>query len=445
MTNEELILESKIKYPVGCKVKCLYEGRFPIRSIAKHRVVYENKLPNEIWFSDGGHYNVLVYKEGVWAEIVSLPEPITPEPEIDMEEILKQANEKFPLGSKVSYIQTDGKYNNGLSQINKEHVILDGGNYGKYISNGGIIIWLRKYGFARTEEEYYDNKPEFKNKKLLKQIIEEESIENIDLQDNGFMIKFGDILNTETKTGDTYYLLDTYVFIPYTFEPNKLQLHRGVINELEAEEGTYDYSGFVHYGNDSYGGKTFCYGECGVDHLCNNIRVDGLDSDKFNMLMIKLHTYLSTSSHDSGNRTKSYRKLEKGINTGKTTFKLIAICTINGVKYPQIIKKTTTNQKVESVVYDKPYIKVLKEWPNRAFTYNGVTTIPKVVKHHLIEDNKTIEDNIRVNLTDLKETIKKQQISKIYDEINNKESITFQNLLHKFPDKLSGVDGSVYI
>ena len=67
-----LIYISKKKYPVGTMVKCLLVNK--IKTIVSHNSpdVLENYTDDygDIWL-DGGNVNVLVYKKGKWAEIIS--------------------------------------------------------------------------------------------------------------------------------------------------------------------------------------------------------------------------------------------------------------------------------------------------------------------------------------------------------------------------------------
>jgi hypothetical protein len=444
MTREEILEKAIQDYPPGTKFipAHLYDDsiNFTVKNIPNYEFYNSNNdLIVDVIEPNPSEWITLLYYNNKWATITQAA------PELTDEQLIAKAILDYPVGARFNSI--GGNINCEITE-DAEFELFDG-EIQVYADDGNDYIGAVYSIFSKKWAKIL-SKPDgsvvqkIPNRDILTDIITEEGITNIDLQDKGFMIDFGDILNTETKTGDQYYLLGTYIFIPYTFEPNYLRLHRAIINELEADPNDgYKYSGFVHF----EGGNTgkFCYGECGVDHLCNTIRLEGLDSDKFNMLMIKLHTYLSTSSHDSASRKTSYRKLEKQATPVNTILKIKDICTINDIKYPLNISKITTNQQIEKVVYDKPYIDVLKEFEGRAFTYNNVKIIPKVVRHELVQDTKTIEENIRINLNDLKEFIKQEQLQIIYDQINNKAPITFQNLLYKLPNKLSGVDGCVYI
>jgi len=68
--NYLLYEEAKKKYPIGTKVKCLMFGLEIIEEHSPHgrNIGYDEKI-NEIWFK-GKSCNILVYKKGVWAEIV---------------------------------------------------------------------------------------------------------------------------------------------------------------------------------------------------------------------------------------------------------------------------------------------------------------------------------------------------------------------------------------
>lgn len=287
------------------------------------------------------------------------------------------------------------------------------------------------------------------NKELLKEICLEDNIDNISFNEEVFIIKFGDIKNIPVYSEDDiatnsndieYYLLETYIEIPYTFEPGKCRLHRGIINEYETggEINFYSYSGFTHYS-----GQTFCWGACGVDSTCNEIRLEGLNSDRFTILLTQFYNYLSHSSHPSQG-DNIYKRLDVELDE-KVKYKLTETVTINDILYPRTVLKTTENLNIKSVDYEQPYIKVLKEFKDRSFVYNNETIIPKVVIHHTISNLDTITENIRVNHNELLEEIKNSQTEKLKYEINNKRPITFQDLLHKFPNKLSRVDGSTYI
>jgi len=68
-------------------------------------------------------------------------------------------------------------------------------------------------------------------------------LDNISLNADSFTVYFGDVLNTETKTGNQYYLLGTYVEIPYNLSPSRVRLHREIINEYET--GGKDFDGII--------------------------------------------------------------------------------------------------------------------------------------------------------------------------------------------------------
>lgn len=92
-------------------------------------------------------------------------------------------------------------------------------------------------------------------KKTLEELIEKDGLDNVSLNENSFTVYFGDVLNTETATGNQYYLLGTYIEIPYSLNTIMVKLHREIVNEFETggERENYEYSGFVHYS-----GSYFC-------------------------------------------------------------------------------------------------------------------------------------------------------------------------------------------
>lgn len=278
-------------------------------------------------------------------------------------------------------------------------------------------------------------------KEILKIICEEDGLDNISFNEKTFTIYFGDILNTNSKTGLQYYLLDTYVEIPYSFEPGRFLLHRGIINEYEWN-GTNDfdsYSGFVHYNPNST--KLFCYGESGVDTLAQIMRdPDELTSDNFNMFLLKFHTYLSVSSHETmGN----YRTYEAGtLEEGK--WYVDKWSKINDSFIPvMLVKNSVIKTKIAD--YTKPYYEIIRDFPERKFTYNGEEKIPIIVKHHTTE-TQTVKKDVRyVDYKDLMKIYEKEIIQKLIDEVNNKPKITFETLLHKLSNKQHRVDGRVYI
>lgn len=279
------------------------------------------------------------------------------------------------------------------------------------------------------------------NKEILEQILLEDNITNIDLQDTGFMIDFGDVLNTETSTGNQYYLLGTYVWIPYSFNPNQCKLHRRIVNEYETNSSPYyEYSGFVHYGNNK-----FCYGHSGVDYTCYSIMDEGLNNDNFNLLLIKLQTYLSNSSHDSGGRRDQYKKLD--LNDEVTVKKYIKdYVTINDMIIPKsILTRTTSTTNVE-IDYDSEYI-VLKEHSSKRFKFRDEEIVPKVVRHKFKNQDKiSVVDEVQyLHPSKVIQLIIKRTENSLYHEINYKTPITTENLLHQLANKLNRVDGSFYI
>lgn len=295
------------------------------------------------------------------------------------------------------------------------------------------------------------------NKEILQEIVIEDSITNISFGENSFIIKFGDIKNIPVYDEDEYpeeqekdieyYLLDTYIEIPYTFEAINMKLHRGIINEFECKEAPYYwYSGFVHYsdGNSDRNTGRFCFGECGVDTTCSDIRLEGLTTDRFNILLIQLQNYLSYSSHPSIGRDGNHRRLDIG-STSELEYTLSDTRELDEIVYPSKVIQRESNKYVENIDYDKSYTEILKEFPNKAFTYNNQTVIPKVVRHEIIGNTRTIEKSLRIDINELISVIEEKHKNNVIHEVNNKRGITFQDLIHKFPDQLSRVDGCFYI
>jgi hypothetical protein len=274
------------------------------------------------------------------------------------------------------------------------------------------------------------------NKEILRNIVLEDEITNISFNENTFTIYFGDVENTD-KEGHISLLLETYIEIPYDFTANNLKLHRGIVDILECNPNdNNEYSGFVHYN-----GYSFCYGGCGVDHTCNIIRADGLTSDLFNKLIIQFQNYLSHSSHNTIGT--SWRKIEFTSNTTVTNT-VDKFITIDGLKIPQIIKKTTTNTVLDKLVYTEPY-EFIKEVPSKKFTYNNEIITPKIVKHKIEGIIQDTHQYIGVDVRQILKNIKQKTIQKYKDEINLKPKYTTENFLHKLTDKYSRVDGSFYI
>lgn len=276
------------------------------------------------------------------------------------------------------------------------------------------------------------------NKEILREIVLEDGIEDVSFGDQSFVVKYGDILNTDTE-GNEYYLLDTYLEIPYSFESVNIKLHRGIVDVLECiSVNPYRYSGFVHYNTED---RKFCYGSCGVPNTCVDIRADGLNSDNFNKLLLQFHTYLSNSSHGT---TGGWKKLDLGTEVEDVNFTVHKSITIDGIKFPQVIKKVIKNTNTESIDYTQDY-EVLAEITDRKFVYNNETIIPKVVKHQTVQVVKDVEEFLGVNLNDIMRIIKEKTIKKYKDEINSQPTYTTEDFLHKLSNQHSGVDGSFYI
>lgn len=448
MTDEEILEYAKLHHPIGTKYNSL-------RGATNVTVTSYDFTDNPKRYLEGGRGEGVLYdkENNTWAKSLQ-SKTMTKK-----EELEKLAYEKYPVGTKLQgswWNYTPDEYPEAYFLVTETT---------KFVYNGSHV-WVREGSESGPELRdsrgntfvaYYDNKSwapiyiskaeKYKAiKETLKSIIEKEDITNIDVQDEGFMISWGDVLNSPLdKTGykyadNDYYLLGLYTYIPYSFEPGKIKLHREVVNEFETSgaNNNYGYSGFVHYN-----GSSFCWGECGVNLIANTIRDEGLTSDNLNMLLIKFHTYLSVSTHGT---TGSYRTLDiKNTSNKKVTYKLSTTTKINGVDYPLEITKTTHNVGIQKIDYTKPYIKVLKEITDKAFTYNGTKIIPKVVQHEMIRQETSVDEAVRIDLKTIKEYIKNKQLNTIYDKINSETPISFQNLLHKLPNKLSRVDECIYL
>ena len=90
--TEKLLEEAKLKYPVGTKIqKCLdgwsEDGETNIISGIPY-----NTVSGSIWVK-GSKYNLCIYHNGRWAEIISLPEPEieTPKVEFDLRTTITRA------------------------------------------------------------------------------------------------------------------------------------------------------------------------------------------------------------------------------------------------------------------------------------------------------------------------------------------------------------------
>lgn len=171
---------------------------------------------------------------------------------------------------------------------------------------------------------------------------------------------------------------------------------------------------------------------------------DDFTEDTFYKIVLYFDKFLSTSSHDSGTRTTAYKKLDLGETTEVKNY-LSKTKTVNDIVLPfeitQVIKKSVT----DSINYDVPYKRVIKEFPDKKFEYKGEWIIPKVVEHYkkssIVTEIKKRYINVSEILRDIEKT--KQQLYR--DEINNKPRITIENLLHKLPNTQRRVDGGFYI
>jgi len=281
-----------------------------------------------------------------------------------------------------------------------------------------------------------------KTKEALQKIIEEENIDYIDLQETCIMVYLGDIENTTTETGFKYFLLDTYLQIPYDFDPLYCQLHRGIINEYETggENLKYKYSGFVHYS-----GNSFCYGQAQCNVLLSALQDDELTADNFLQMLSYFIRYLSVSSHESmTNSGIFYKKLDVEytvkVDSYATKFKHI-----EGMQVPFEITNVITNDNCESIDYSKPYTEVIKEDSHKTFLYKGELITPKIVRHHTKKTTTKSIEREYVNIDLFLDNIKNYKIQRIKDEINSKKRNLVKDMLYKFANSQQRVDGSVYL
>ena len=280
-------------------------------------------------------------------------------------------------------------------------------------------------------------------RETLEKLIEEDGLDNISLNENSFTIYFGDVLNTETQTGNTYYLLDTYVQIPYSLEDGYVKLHRGIVNEYETGgfDENYNYSGFVHYG-----GTHFCWGQCGVDAILKNARLENaFTEDTYYSLVLHFQKYLATSSHDSGARTSLFKKLDLPDSVKSTIHIPTKVRYINDLPFISEYTEITKTSGSMSVDYSKPYKEVIKEARDKQFTYKGEIITPKVVKHYMKEDTKLDIETKFTSPSKFFELVEEYKLKKVKNEINSKKRITLQDCLHKLTDTQHRVDGSIRI
>jgi len=279
-------------------------------------------------------------------------------------------------------------------------------------------------------------------KKVLEEIIERDNLDNISLNENTFTIYFGDILNTETKTGDTYYLLGAYVEVPYSLVPEQIRFHREIVNEFETggADYSYDYSGFVHYGGN------FCWGECGVNSILKNALLESkFDENTFYSFYLHFQKYLEVSSHDSGGRTNAYKKLDLTSNDLKIYRVPTKIRYIENVPFISEITEIAKIENFKKVDYSQPYKRVIKEFTSKAFVFKEKTIIPKVVEHYVVKDSKIEIKKIILDLEEGLEIMNRLIYKRYKNEIDNKRTITFQDYLHQLTNKLCRVDGSVLL
>ena len=113
LTKEEKLWKEAIKkYPIGSVAKCLCGGAS--ETIEAHGPSIGPDL-EKIW-ANAEYYNVLLYNDGEWAEKVEKVNPRT-----IMQERIKEANEKYPEGTKF--------------------VTVVGGDPKEIISDGRAISW----------------------------------------------------------------------------------------------------------------------------------------------------------------------------------------------------------------------------------------------------------------------------------------------------------------
>lgn len=269
-------------------------------------------------------------------------------------------------------------------------------------------------------------------KDLLNQISENLKIPICTESDSGFIVYFGDILNTD-RQGNQYYLLETYLQIPYSFEPIFCKLHRGVVNEFECEG--FEYSGFVHYS-----GNRFCYGQSRADDTLNTIRIEGLTEDRFIVMYETFLNYFSNSSHDTSG---SYRKLNvKKLN--EKSYKIKEYILVENYNIPSKIEVT---ESFFSTIpdYSKPYLEILCEKSYNTFIFKAETITPKIVKHELVDDKIVEVNDIWVDTELTLNLIKERKINNKLYEISNKPRVSFSTYFLKSTVPKQRMDGDFYI
>lgn len=282
---------------------------------------------------------------------------------------------------------------------------------------------------------------------------EEEWEPIIDFQKDHFLIYFGDIKNTYVGgsrgtqgDGSEYYLLDTYVKIPYEFHSDKCRLYRGVVNEYELNEYG-EFTGFVHF-SDCMNDGHFCYGQSGVEGLLNNMAFEILDEEKLNpdnldFLYVLFKNYLSQSSHDTYG--SSYKKLDLPSNNESIEYNILRKVNFDGVLIPVVFEEITWKKGITSIDYTKPYVEVVKEFSDRKFEFKGKTITPIAVKHEYIIDEVERREIKHLKISKFSRNVKRQQIEKARAKLSNEPRFSLNNYFLKLPNKSKGVDGGVYL
>lgn len=116
-TKEELLEEAKKKYPVGTKFISVI-NKLHKSSVKNNYYAFYNNNYNEIVVNSS--FGASIYKNGKWAEIISLPEENNNEQIPEYVEFLKDnftyftKNKIYPLNEKGWCMDNDGKYDNSM-------------------------------------------------------------------------------------------------------------------------------------------------------------------------------------------------------------------------------------------------------------------------------------------------------------------------------------------
>ncbi len=77
--QEELLAEARRRYPVGTVFKSTHQGSIVTRKSGEHWDDVVNSSINVIWNGRSHNGEGWLYKNGIWAEIISTPKVEEPE------------------------------------------------------------------------------------------------------------------------------------------------------------------------------------------------------------------------------------------------------------------------------------------------------------------------------------------------------------------------------